>query len=394
MNKENLNNSLNTADLISGYLSSTLNESELARLSAWLEEEPENYSLFERICNEQNLNTAYHTFKKYDTNKALAQVKGLLEEKESKQVKPGIFWKRIAVAASVVFIFSLGFWLYTRTAADSGNTEKLIAGNIAPGKNKATLTLANGKKIALSDAKTGVVINAATLSYNDGSVVSGPASIPALNPNEYMVAETPRGGTYQVTLPDGSKVWLNAASTLKFPSQFSGLVNRKIELSGEAYFEIFKDAKHPFIVKTAKQEVTVLGTHFNISSYADEPLTKTTLLEGSVKINNSTILKPGEQASLNKAGLITIAQVETEGVIAWKNGFFLFDNETLESLLKKVSRWYNVAIEYEDPTLRNEHVYGLVSRSENVSVLLEKLELTGEVKFKFINNRIIVSATK
>jgi len=305
-------------------------------------------------------------------------------------------WPRFIGAAAAI-IAVVGFCLFLLYP----NKSNLTASNhlILPGGNKATLTLANGKVINLNEAvkgelatQAGIVIRKKAdgeLEYTVQSDRVGSAEMQGLN-----TVSTPRGGQYRINLPDGSSVWLNAASELKFPPNFNKYAQRKVILNGEAYFEVAKDAK-PFIVVTGQQEVKVLGTHFNISGYGEEETTKTTLLEGSVSILNlrsnlSTILKPGEQ-NLLKGNRMHIYQVDTEEAIAWKNGYFTFNREDLGSIMRKISRWYDVEIDAPaNPLLMQKEFSGTVSRFGNVSDVLEMLELTDEVRFKIEGRRIII----
>jgi len=300
-------------------------------------------------------------------------------------------WTKAAIAASVLIALSTGLWFYIGQQQNDkhGIRKELLASDIPPGKNTATLTLASGKTIALSDEKSGVVINNDKLAYDDGSIVTGSSS--RADSAIILTAATPRGGTYRIILPDGSKVWLNAASSIKFSSDLDKLARRTVSLTGEAYFEVAKDKSRPFIVSTDKQEVEVLGTHFNINSYADEAVTKTTLLEGSVKVtafNTTRLLSPGQQASL-KARRIAVENVDIEDEIAWKNGNFVFNDEDLESIMRKISRWYDVEIYYQDRPQKPSSL-GILSRTKNLSALLKVLELSGKVHFKIEGRRIIV----
>lgn len=307
-------------------------------------------------------------------------------------------WPYMVSAAAVLLIIST-FLLFNKFKEHGLTVQELTAEtDIHAGKNMATLTLANGKVITLSKAKTGVVINSSVLKYNDGSIVghdAGPdhdteTSMDGTgqnSPEELLTASTLKGGTYRITLPDGTEIWMNAASTLKFPVRFSGS-ERRVILDGEAYFEVFKDHKHPFIVEAADQRVQVLGTHFNINAYQDEPDLKTTLLEGSVKTSGIT-LKPGEQA-VEQQGRVKVSNVNTSIATAWKNGEFRFNNERLESIMRNISRWYNVDITYKIPALKNELFSGAISRYGNVSEVLQMLELTGTVHFRIEGRRITI----
>ncbi|WP_316841631.1 FecR family protein [Pedobacter gandavensis] len=266
--------------------------------------------------------------------------------------------------------------------------------DIPAGGNKAVLTLADGKVITLNGAADGALVKVAGMvirKTGDGQLVY---EISGHQNATYNTITTPKGGTYQVKLSDGTHVWLNAASSIRFPTSFASLKERTIELVGEAYFEVSKDVKHPFKVHTAHQEVEVLGTHFNISSYVDDEQVKTTLLEGAVKVSNlqqegvHVILKPGQQ-SVMAQGQIKITKADIEEVLAWKNGLFVFNDEPLEHIMKRVARWYDVEVVYEPGLDKNKLFGGSVSRFDNVSKVLRQLELTGGVHFKIEEGRII-----
>ncbi|MGY0036944.1 FecR family protein [Pedobacter sp. NJ-S-72] len=209
--------------------------------------------------------------------------------------------------------------------------------------------------------------------------------------------ETPKGGQYQLVLPDGTKVWLNAASSLRYPVAFQGN-ERKVELTGEAYFEVAKDKTRPFEVYSNNQVVQVLGTHFNINAYSNEPFVSTTLLEGSVKVTNSLtnaqkIIRPGQQSLISKDGQagIEVKNMDLDEAVAWKNGYFMFNEEELESILKKVSRWYNVDVQYEQEELKHQLFSGTLSKYSNVSQVLKKLEMLQSIHFKIEGRKIIVT---
>jgi len=270
--------------------------------------------------------------------------------------------------------------------------------DILPGGNKAILTLPSGERVELTDSTInqlanqagGSIIKAANgiLVYKANSLVGNSETGEAI----FNTISTPRGGQYQVILPDGTHVWLNAASSLKFPAAFKGK-KRLVGLSGEAYFEVAKNKEMPFIVHTESQEVEVLGTHFNINSYADEASTKTTLLEGSVKVTaqgNQKVLTPGDQAQISKnIKAIKVVPVSLEEAVAWKNGYFVFNDEKLESIMHRVSRWYDVDYEFEGKQ-GNLSFLGVIERTKNISSLLKVLESTGNVHFKIEGRKIIV----
>ncbi|MBB5437286.1 ferric-dicitrate binding protein FerR (iron transport regulator) [Pedobacter sp. AK017] len=311
-------------------------------------------------------------------------------------------WPRIAIAAAAVAAIVFGVFFFKAPGKpEPGSGSANYTNDIAPGKNTATLTLANGKTIILSDVKTGVIVAGNSLKYNDNTVISTEGrDLSSLRSVEMTSLSTPRGGMYQITLPDGSRAWLNADTKISFPSQFIGKERKILIINGEVYFEVAKNKEKPFIVVADQQEVEVLGTHFNISAYKDEGSTKTTLLEGSVKVSSlrgkrsdeeTVILKPNQQSIVTGSSGISVKTVDAEEAIAWKQGVFIFNSTPLDPIMRQVARWYNVDVIYEDPELKTELMGGAVSRYDNVSRILKTLENTGAVKFKIEGRKVIVS---
>lgn len=311
-------------------------------------------------------------------------------------VKKYRLWPRLVAAVAIVIV--AGTYVTVQYGGFKKQSANVYVNDIAPGKNKAILTLDNGKTIDLNDTKTGVVIDTRGLTYEDGSKVAQQSG--QLTGLKQLNLSTPRGGTYQVVLPDGSKVWLNASSTLSFPATFEKAVTRRVELVGEAYFEITKlsstatKAHVAFIVVSKGQEVEVLGTHFDVNCYEDESTVKTTLLEGSVKVssaaNQSTLLKPNQQSVLSSHNL-TVKEIDADEVASWKDGYFRFNDESLASIMQKVSRWYDVNVIFTDDQLKTETYAALTTRFANVSKLLDKLEQIGSAKFKTEGRTITIS---
>lgn len=301
-------------------------------------------------------------------------------------------WLKWSIAASVLVLFSVALLFYitqnTRTAEP-----KLT--DVAPGGNKATLILANGKKIDLSGAGNGAIADETgikVIKTAEGKIIYDLSNTTAAANGQYNTIETPMGGQYQVNLADGTKVWLNAASSLRYPTHFSGK-ERKVELTGEGYFEVAHQKEMPFKVASAGQTVEVLGTHFNIMAYHDEPVVKTTLLQGSVRISmgkKHTLLKPGEQASRIGDKISVSEDVDMEDVVAWKNGYFKF-NESLEGIMSKISRWYGVAVVYETKTDPNLTYSGKISRTRNISAILKIIEFNGDVHFRIEGHKVYVT---
>jgi ferric-dicitrate binding protein FerR (iron transport regulator) len=265
---------------------------------------------------------------------------------------------------------------------------------LAPNHNQALLTLADGRTVLLNQAQRGVLARQGASQVQktaDGQLRYAAGAPLASQPLLYNTVATPRGGQYQLTLPDGSQVWLNAASSLRFPVAFGG-AERRVELTGEAYFEVAKDARHPFKVAARGAEVTVLGTHFDVQSYADEPALATTLLEGAVQLRQGTqqtLLRPGQQAQAQPDGNIRVREVDVQHAVAWKNGYFVFNDEPIEGIMRQVARWYDVDVQYRG-ALTDKDFNGKISRYKDAAAVLRMLELTGAVHFTTQGRRITV----
>lgn len=307
-------------------------------------------------------------------------------------------WTRVAAAAIVIlFVSGISFWIFNKEK----NKEKTLASvvrtmkgqAILPGGNHAILTMGDGSTIVLDSVQNGNIQGGiATINKQNGLLVyNGSTPSKAGVPVTYNTLTTPRGGQYQLVLPDGSKVWLNASSSLRFPVAFTGKT-REVQLTGEAYFEVAKNKEKPFHVNVDRMQVEVLGTHFNVNAYADEGDIKTSLLEGSVKIikgNSSGLLKPGQQGVLEKNdNKLKIKNMNMDQVIAWKNGLFQFDRADITTIMREIGRWYDVDIVYAGKVpLRSFE--GKISRDAQLSDVLKILQLSG-VKFTVQGKEIIV----
>lgn len=308
-------------------------------------------------------------------------------------VKTVRLWPRIAAAAAVALMLIAGGYLYFNYSAPTQTADTPTT--IKPGKQSATLTLADGSKIVLSDAVNGELAKEAGVSISktaDGQVVYEVKEAQTANSNAINTLTTAKGETYELKLPDGTIVWLNAASTIKYPASLASQSQRRVEISGEAYFKVAQDQSHPFIVKTAQQEILVLGTEFNINSYADEPGTTTTLKSGSVKVSGITeqyILKPGEQSVLQN-GRLTTGQANMAETLAWREGYFNFNNENIQSIMRKIARWYDVEITFEGK-ITSEGFNGAISRYKDINKIIELLQSTGAAHFTIEGRKITVS---
>jgi len=318
---------------------------------------------------------------------------------EEPEKKP-IFYDRwafryLAIACLALIACAIGAIFYNHHPKPL-KENRFAKRDIHAGSSRAILTLASGKKISLDEAPNGVLAeeSGASIVRTGSGQITYAVHEKALNSDTVKNAginslETPLGGQYQVRLPDGTKVWLNAASKLTYPASFDPGAERKVELKGEAYFEIAQIANTPFVVFSGKQRIEVEAARLNISSYANDEAIKTTLLEGMGKINSDNIIKSGQQA-INKKGNLEIIPANTKEAVAWKNGLFLFEDESLETIMKSISRWYNVEIIYANENARKELFSLSVSRFDNISATLKSLENTGFVRFKIKGRKITV----
>jgi transmembrane sensor len=337
------------------------------------------------------------TVRKEDSDRLLKAIHEKVNIGNAKPKRPVISLKRFAMAAAVlgIIVLSVFVLLNTNRSAQLAKTENNVhkfKDDADPGSNKATLTLADGSVILLDDAKNGTLTQqgSAKVIKLDGKLLYDLGSEKAKQ-IVYNTISTPKGGQYQLELPDGSLVWLNASSSIYFPTSFIEK-ERRVEITGEAYFEVAKNADKPFIVSVNNSEVQVLGTHFNINAYSDEEEVRTTLLEGSVKFidgNNTSLLQPGQQSQLTKDKNIKVASnVDVNEVVAWKNGLFSFENAGIETIMRQLSRWYDVEIEYKGKT--DDIFVAEMSRNIKLSDVLKALELTGRVKFEIDGKKIVV----
>lgn len=301
-----------------------------------------------------------------------------IEKSQARSKVTRQLWMKIAAAATIAVIVGLSSFYFINRNSTHYNYI-LRAKDILPGRSKATLSLSDGSSIELSGSESGIVIGEKGISYNNGAFVSDKIK------GGLLTISTPKGGEYEVVLPDASKVWLSAATTLQYSASLRARGKRKVMLvDGEAYFEVTKDKSHPFVVVTKTQEVEVLGTHFNISSYADQRGSVTTLKEGSVKVSSpaqkalgsrqEAILKPGQQ-SLFSDGKLKVQKADMQSALAWTEGMIYFRDAPIQEVLRQVSLWYNIEIEYEGiPT--KEVFNGGVKRTSDLSAMLRILELS------------------
>ena len=334
------------------------------------------------------------------------------EERQETRHRRIVLTRRWIVAASVIFVVVFAgkyFWDMDRASKKPAGVAKIAKPrtDLPPGSNKATLLLGDGSVINLAEAKNGSIKPGAgaLIEKKDSQLIYG---FGAPGAAEMNTIQTPRGGQYEVVLADGTKVWLNSASSMSYPTTFTGN-NRQVTLKGEAYFEVAEDKTRPFKVSVGDVQVEVLGTHFDVMAYDDENAINTTLLAGAVRVTTrgaasqalagdasgalagsaSRVLAAGQEASVDRSsGSLSVNDVDADESIAWKNGFFDFKGVSIETVMRQLARWYDVDVEYEGKT--DKHFRGTISRSENVSAVFKMLELTGEVHFSMEGKKIIV----
>jgi len=380
--------------LILKYLKDELLPGEFTELQDWIALSDDNLRLFTRLTNPDQLQEdikEYHEAGINIKDKIDARLAALEQAEGAKLIElPGVGAYRsrkrrwMVAAASLLILFSAGtIWWTQRSAKSIISSSPAVAhthkNDIPPGGNAATLTLGDGRTILLDSARNGALAqqgNSNLIKLANGQVVYNTTNE---RPAEvlYNTISTPRGGQYEVILPDGSKVWLNAASSLRFPTSFTGR-QRAVEITGEAYLEVTKNKTMPFVVKTGGVSVAVLGTSLNIMAYRDEKTIKTTLINGSVRVSQndqSVLLSPGQQAEVgNKVRVVS--GIDMEEVLSWKDGIFKFNSADIETVMRSIARWYNVEIKYEGKISGNR-LTALIKRDSYVSDVLQILETSG-----------------
>ncbi|HEY1201302.1 MAG TPA: FecR domain-containing protein [Niastella sp.] len=399
-------------ELIDQYITGRLSHENQSTF-AMLLEKPEYQAMLEAELERSFMNDE---FEGTETAERKARLNTLIFEKIAVRPQAPVHrvhflrrsWVRITAAAAILLLIgSVAYYSWLKPVKKEVVASLGPAANILPGGNKATLTLGDGSVIVLDSAANGALAQQGSsqitkakngeLIYEETAQISGAPHVTHHSPLAYNTLATPRGGQYQLVLPDGSKVWLNAVSSIRYPASFTG-TERRVEITGEAYFEVTHNKKVPFVVTTNGTNVTVLGTHFNVNTYAYENAQRVTLLEGSVRVSqsgsgpaskreqstignkNSVILKPGQQAALTADSRFTIHETDVEQAVAWKNGKFSFgETADIKSVMNQVADWYNVNVVYKGAT--NRHISGTISRNVNLGLLLQMLKATGVANF-------------
>jgi transmembrane sensor len=377
-------------ELLIKRLQSALSDDEERELSSWRAASPANEALFQEVTSARYLDEGLRAFGLHDAEEPWQRMQQHMQRGRSKRRR--LYY--MSAAASVLILFGLLF-LWQRHSSVEGT-------DIRPGAAKAQLILQDGSRIDLDSLTVGQTANGHGITVTKdakGKVTCRYADSAALASNTLRahvnIITTPAGGEYQIVLPDGSVVDLNAMSSLKFPSAFSSN-ERRVSVTGEAYFDVKADHRRPFrIMINDHHEINVLGTKFNVLAYEDEPLIRTTLIEGAIRVRTAMhqqVLKPGQEAQIDRASQqLNVTEADMAGAVAWKNGYFIFSNESIESIMRKVGRWYNVEVVYQG-NIKNKTFGGTFSKSKSLKQLLKSFESTGSIRYKIAGRKVMIMA--
>ncbi len=380
--QEELEKEFRAAYLISQFIQEIISEEEEEELDLWMQQSERNMQIFEDLTDESMTRDFMKWYAERNTERSLQEVKQRLQFTRPSKVIP---LRRYAAAACVVLL--LGTGIYYFGFRDNGSTVTSTGtetADILPGKASATLTLADGKKIDLTNLRD-TIINREVRIENGVVVYSNTVSEP-----EMHEISIPRKGFYELVLPDGSKAWINSSSSIRYPSRFNGN-ERRVTVTGETYFEVAKDAVHPFIVSVDGVDITALGTAFNVNAYPNEDGLRITLTEGKINVNASQRneqLLPGQQIII-RPGEWDIRTVDSSPIIAWTKNQFQLKNTSIEEVMRMAERWYDAKIVYKEKV--TDHFTGTIDRNVPISQLLKLLEATGQVHFQIEGETIIVT---
>ena len=407
------NSNFQLAELICKSITGSITEDENNTLALWRSQAGNN-ELYEKITSSESINDKFEVYQRLNSHAALTRVQDKIAARQKE--RSSILFKLSLKYAAVFALFCISGYLFYQKWIESdqafkGNEQNYVvidsakpSPELKPGGKKAVLVLANGEEVDLTKQRDGLIQFSGIAITNEDNLLSyenesDEAGHDNVNGElSYNTLKVPIGGEYQVLLPDGSRVWLNSASSLTYPVRFAG-EKRIVKLQGEAYFEVKKDSRQ-FVVETGQVEVKVLGTEFNVSAYADDNTIATTLVEGKVSMHSSSaskevVLSPSKQAIYDrKSKDINIRIVDTEEYTAWKDGKFYFEKAELENILVRLSRWYDISVEYEHPSLRNKFFTGMALKNKPVEHILDLISKTSNVDYRIDNNKVIILKKK
>lgn len=395
---KNRSNEFNISRIIAKHFLGTCSPAEEDSLDKWMNEKPDNQLLFQRITDQKELSKKLNTYQSFDTEAAFEKFRTNLEKSKRIHVLYSVL-RYAAIFLLPIIAGGLVFWYLNLEPAVISQKQAIV--NISPGKSKALLILADGSSIDLESKGLN------TIKEKDGTqIINNSKSISYLSSNAGKPLQAavinkliiPRGGEYQLTLADGTKVWLNSETRLQYPTRFTGS-KREVILSGEAFFEVTKDPGKPFIVKVEHMDVKVFGTSFNVKAYPDEKGTETTLVEGKVQLTTDlpeyktkeVFLAPGENVNMSAtSSSFTKKKVDANIYTSWINGEFVFQNDNLEEVLTRLSRWYDFQFSFARPELKHFHFTGTLKRHEDISQIIDHIEYTSGLKISIKESTIYI----
>lgn len=402
MDQDKMDESFYISKLIAKMLKGELSMEEKNSLDAWVVKHPDNAGLLQKLIDEAWRNDQANVMQSFDTEAALTRLNNRMQEQQPIEAeihtprRSRFYW---AAAAAVIAIITISVFYFLNS--DRSPAGKQLASikktNSGAGSGKILLTLADGTVIDLQATDSGEIGRQGnTVISKTGENILDYSQHAAAADSEKTAINTltiPAGMKYQLRLPDGTHVWLNAQTTIKYPALFAA-AERMVELDGEAYFEVKEKAAQPFKVKTKAQQIQVLGTELNVSAYSGDPVTATTLVGGAVRVSGgaaSQVLRPGQKASVsNKSGEMSVASVDVDDVLAWKNGFLNFSDDRIEDIMRQVARVYNIEIEYKGE-VKDRRFWGRFPVDKGLMNLLRNLEQTKTIHFKLDGRKLIVS---
>ncbi|WP_319481469.1 FecR domain-containing protein [uncultured Draconibacterium sp.] len=377
------------AEIILAEKERPLTEKEQQQLTDWFTQDANNYLLYEKLKYDENLTDSLKDLGKYDTAKAFSDFEKRIAKTRT------IKLSQVLLRIAAVLVFAVGTYYFYRYQLEPQSVEPIQELAIKPGTSKAILKLADGTVVSLENVRTDIT-------ESDGTTISSDTNSVVYKPNtrrvserklQYNTIEIPRGGEYQLTLSDGTHVWLNSETTIRYPVVFAKN-NREVFISGEAFFDVAHNEESPFIVTTDKMKVNVLGTAFNIRAFNDEEKAVTTLVRGKVNVSSTKtaqtfMIKPNEQFIVEE-GNASVRKVNVNKYTAWTEGRILFDDNSLDEIFTDITRWYNINVEYENEALKDLRFSVDVKRYDEISKITEIIELTKKVKFELNNETITI----
>ena len=378
-------------ELILSYLREDISEEEMSRLRVWLDENERHQRLLEELRDKDVLQREIGEYVSFDTSRRWGQLKEAMEEPVRKGRSLLKVWGAVA-AVVVAFVGGLLYW--QMTGSPQPEVKQVAIARIEQGGRRAVLITETGQQVVLQGLKDTCLNITGTETLNireDGSLKYSLSALSSMS--EWHTLRIPKGGEYKIVLDDGTEIWLNSASELKYPAHFVGN-ERRVQLTGEAYFQVARNEAAPFIVETRDMDVKVLGTSFNVSVYEDEESCHATLVEGRVEVNDKVngekvVLTPGKQALL-RGGEMTVREVNTKLYTLWRLDRFTFASEDMEGVIRKLSRWYNVDFFFANSSMKQKRFTGSLPKYADISQVLKMIEMTTDIKFEIKEHTIMI----